>query len=128
MTRLIDDAMRFGRPMLALTVMLGVLALAAALVSQGCASTRRGADVQPASRNVSGRSLRDGAGRDDFPGDEEPGGAHPTGADRAAGRKGQWRQRDRARASTPQCPGAESTRGHVTECQDAEGSARSRAQ
>src|SRR2546425_3501751 len=47
MTRLINDAMRFGRPMLTATVMLGVLALAVALVSQGCASKGRGADVQP---------------------------------------------------------------------------------
>jgi hypothetical protein len=53
MTRLIDDAMRFGRPMLALTVMLCLLALAAALVSQGCASTRRGAHVQPSVRETS---------------------------------------------------------------------------
>ena len=52
MTRLINDAMRFGQPMLALTVMLGVLALAAALVSQGCASTRRVADVQPIVRET----------------------------------------------------------------------------
>jgi hypothetical protein len=47
MTRLINDAMRFGRPMLTATVMLGVLGLAVALVSQGCASKGRVADVQP---------------------------------------------------------------------------------
>ena len=52
MIRLINDAMRFGRPMLTATVMLGVLALAVALVSQGCASKGRVAEVQPTVREA----------------------------------------------------------------------------
>jgi hypothetical protein len=52
MTKMISDPMRFGRAALAVTVMLGVLALAAALASQGCASKGRVAEVQPTGREV----------------------------------------------------------------------------
>jgi hypothetical protein len=52
MTKVISDPMRFGRPMPAVTMMLGVLALAAALVSQGCASKGQLAEVQPTVREA----------------------------------------------------------------------------
>jgi hypothetical protein len=52
MTKVIGDAMRSGRAGLAVTVMLGLLALAAALVSQGCASKGRVAEVQPTGREA----------------------------------------------------------------------------
>jgi hypothetical protein len=52
MTKVISDPMHFGRPMLTVTVMLGVLALAAALVSQGCASKGKVAEVQPTVREA----------------------------------------------------------------------------
>ena len=50
MTKVIGDPERFDRPMPAVTVMLGVLTLVAALVSQGCASKGRVAEVQPTGR------------------------------------------------------------------------------
>ena len=52
MTRMISDPMRSRRAALAVTVMLGLLALAAALVSQGCASKGRVAEVQPTGREA----------------------------------------------------------------------------
>jgi len=48
MTKVIGDPKRFGWPMPAVTVTLGVLTLAAALGTQGCASKGRVAEVQPA--------------------------------------------------------------------------------
>jgi hypothetical protein len=53
MTKVIGDPKRFGRPMPAVTVTLGVLTLAAAVVSQGCASKGRVAEVQPVVREAS---------------------------------------------------------------------------
>ena len=52
MTRVIGDPMRSGRAGLAVTVMLGSLALAAALMSQGCASKERVAEVQTTGREA----------------------------------------------------------------------------
>src|SRR5207245_11688691 len=54
MTKVIGDPKRFGWPMPAVTVTvtLGVLTLAAALGSQGCASKGRVAEVQPAVREA----------------------------------------------------------------------------
>jgi hypothetical protein len=52
MTKMIGDPKRFGRSMPAVTVTLGVLTLAAALVSQGCASKGRVAEVQPVVREA----------------------------------------------------------------------------
>ena len=52
MTKVIGDPMRSGRTALAVTVMLGLLALAAALMSQGCASKGRVAEVQPTVREA----------------------------------------------------------------------------
>jgi hypothetical protein len=49
---MISDPMRFDRPMLAVTVMLGVLALAAGLASQGCAAKGRVAEAPPAVREA----------------------------------------------------------------------------
>jgi len=50
MTNVISDPIRSGRAALGLTVMWGLLALATALVSPGCASKERGAEVQPIGR------------------------------------------------------------------------------
>ncbi len=50
MTKVIGDPIRSGRTALAVTVRLGLLALAAALVSLGCASRGRVAGVQPIGR------------------------------------------------------------------------------
>jgi hypothetical protein len=50
MTKVIGDPIRSGRTALMVTVTLGLLALAAALVSQGCASKGRVAEVQPTVR------------------------------------------------------------------------------
>jgi hypothetical protein len=52
MTGMISDPTRSRRAALAVTVMLGLLALAAALVSQGCASKGRVAEVQPTGREA----------------------------------------------------------------------------
>src|SRR5712692_5396689 len=52
MTKVIGDPMRSDRAALAVTVMLGLLALAAALMSQGCASKGRVAEVQPTVREA----------------------------------------------------------------------------
>ncbi|PYM68904.1 MAG: hypothetical protein DME10_25835 [Candidatus Rokuibacteriota bacterium] len=54
MTKVIGDPKRFGWPMPAVTVTvtLGVLTLAAALGTQGCASKGRVAEVQPAVREA----------------------------------------------------------------------------
>src|SRR5882672_4114886 len=52
MTKVLSDPKRVGRPMLAVTVMLGVVTLGAALVSQGCASKGRGAEVRPVVREA----------------------------------------------------------------------------
>lgn len=52
MIKMISDPMRSGRAALAVTVMLGLLVLAAALVSQGCASKGRVAEVQPTGREA----------------------------------------------------------------------------
>src|SRR6266702_555133 len=97
MTKVIGDPKRFGWPMPAVTVTLGVLTLAAALGTQGCASKGRVAEGQPA------------------------------GAGGAAARRGRCRPPDEGRAGTPQRHGAGSARGHVAECQDTEDSGRSRA-
>ena len=50
MTTVIGDPIRSGRTALEVTLRLGLLALAAALVSLGCASRERGAGVQPIGR------------------------------------------------------------------------------
>jgi len=52
MTKVIGDPMRSGRTALAVTVTLGLLALAAALVSEGCASRERVSGVQPIGREA----------------------------------------------------------------------------
>jgi hypothetical protein len=52
MTKMISGPRRSGRAALAVPVMLGLLALAAALVSQGCASKGRVAEVQPTAREA----------------------------------------------------------------------------
>jgi hypothetical protein len=52
MTKVIGDPMRSGRAGLAVTVMLGLLVLATALVSLGCASKERGAEVRPIGRET----------------------------------------------------------------------------
>ena len=52
MTKVTGDPKRFGRLMPAVTVTLGVLTLAAAFVSQGCASKGRVAEVQPVVREA----------------------------------------------------------------------------
>jgi len=49
---MINDRMRSGRTALAVTVMLGLLVLAAALMSQGCASKGRVAEVPPTRREA----------------------------------------------------------------------------
>src|SRR5712692_1534208 len=48
----IGDPMRSGRTALAVTAMLGLLALAAALMSPGCASKGRVAEVPPTGREA----------------------------------------------------------------------------
>lgn len=52
MTKVIGDPMRSGRAALVVTVMSGLLALAAALGSAGCASKERVAEVQPTGREA----------------------------------------------------------------------------
>src|SRR6266700_2123654 len=52
MTKVIGDPKRFGWPMPAVTVTLGVLTLAAALGPQGCASKGRVAEDEPAVREA----------------------------------------------------------------------------
>jgi hypothetical protein len=52
MTKVIGDPIRSGRTALVVTVALGLLALAAALVSLGCASRERVAGVQPIGRDA----------------------------------------------------------------------------
>lgn len=52
MTKVIGDPIRSGRAALGLTVTLGLLALAVALGSLGCASKERVAEVQPIGREV----------------------------------------------------------------------------
>jgi hypothetical protein len=52
MPKVIGDPKRFGWPLPAVTVTLGVLTLAAALGSQGCASKGRVAEVQPVVREA----------------------------------------------------------------------------
>jgi hypothetical protein len=52
MTKVIADPIRSGPAALWPTVMLGLLALAAALGSLGCASKERGAEVQPIGREA----------------------------------------------------------------------------
>ncbi|HEV8530742.1 MAG TPA: hypothetical protein VGT00_04950 [Methylomirabilota bacterium] len=52
MTKVIGDPKRSGRAALGLTAMLGLLALAAALVSLGCASKERVAEIQPIGREA----------------------------------------------------------------------------
>jgi hypothetical protein len=52
MTKVIGDPIRSGRTALAVTVTVGLLALAAALVSEGCASRERVSGVQPIGREA----------------------------------------------------------------------------
>jgi hypothetical protein len=52
MTKMISDPMRSGRTARAVTVMLGLLVLATALMAQGCASKGRMAEVPPTGREA----------------------------------------------------------------------------